>query len=549
MRVLIINTSERIGGAAVAAGRLMESLKNNGIKAKMLVRDKQTDQISVVGLKGSWLHVWKFMWERIVIWKANRFKKNDLFAVDIANTGTDITSLPEFQQADVIHLHWINQGMLSLNTIRKILTSGKPVVWTMHDMWPCTGICHYARECRNYEQECHHCPYIYGGGGKKDLSTQISVVGLKGSWLHVWKFMWERIVIWKANRFKKNDLFAVDIANTGTDITSLPEFQQADVIHLHWINQGMLSLNTIRKILTSGKPVVWTMHDMWPCTGICHYARECRNYEQECHHCPYIYGGGGKKDLSTRIFRKKKEIYSQASITFVGCSRWLAEKAKVSGLLTGQTVISIPNAINTNLFKPHNKQEARRKCRLPQEGKLILFGSVKITDKRKGIDYLIEACKLLAEKHPEWKDSLGVVVFGNQSQQLQDLIPFRVYPLPYIKNEHELVDIYNAVDLFVIPSLEENLPNMVMEAMSCGVPCVGFNTGGIPEMIDHLHNGYVAQRKSSEDLANGIHWVLTEPEYAELSAQACRKAIGNYSESIIAKKYTDVYNKITGKYA
>ena len=325
MRVLIINTSERIGGAAVAAGRLMESLKNNGIKAKMLVRDKQTDQISVVGLKGSWLHVWKFMWERIVIWKANRFKKNDLFAVDIANTGTDITSLPEFQQADVIHLHWINQGMLSLNTIRKILTSGKPVVWTMHDMWPCTGICHHARECKSYEQECHHCPYIYGGGSKKDLST--------------------------------------------------------------------------------------------------------------------------------RIFRKKKEIYSQASITFVGCSRWLAEKAKVSGLLTGQTVTNIPNAINTNLFKPHNKQEARRKCRLPQEGKLILFGSVKITDKRKGIDYLIEACKLLAEKHPEWKESLGVVVFGNQSQQLQNLIPFRVYPLPYIKNEHELVDIYNAVDLFTIPLL------------------------------------------------------------------------------------------------
>ena len=255
------------------------------------------------------------------------------------------------------------------------------------------------------------------------------------------------------------------------------------------------------------------------------------------------------EEEARRTYLPESSGRRKASITFVGCSRWLAEKAKVSGLLTGQTVISIPNAINTNLFKPHNKQEARRKCRLPQEGKLILFGSVKITDKRKGIDYLIEACKLLAEKHPEWKDSLGVVVFGNQSQQLQDLIPFRVYPLPYIKNEHELVDIYNAVDLFAIPSLEENLPNMVMEAMSCGVPCVGFNTGGIPEMIDHLHNGYVAQRKSSEDLANGIHWVLTEPEYAELSAQACRKAIGNYSESIIAKKYTDVYNKITGKYA
>ena len=119
----------------------MESLKNNGIKAKMLVRDKQTDQISVVRLKSNWLQVWKFMWERIVIWSANRFRRYHLFDVDIANTGTDITSLPEFRQADVIHLHWVNQGMLSLKDIRKILTSGKPVVWTMHDMWPCTGIC------------------------------------------------------------------------------------------------------------------------------------------------------------------------------------------------------------------------------------------------------------------------------------------------------------------------------------------------------------------------------------------------------------------------
>ena len=421
MRVLIINTSERIGGAAVAANRLMESLKNNGIKAKMLVRDKQTDQITVVGLKRNWLQVWKFMWERIVIWKANRFKKNNLFAVDIANTGTDITSLPEFQQADVIHLHWINQGMLSLKNIRKILASGKPVVWTMHDMWPCTGICHHARECRNYEQECHHCPFLYGGGRRKDLST--------------------------------------------------------------------------------------------------------------------------------RIFRKKKEVYSLTPITFVTCSHWLEQKANASALLSGQTVTSIPNPINTNLFKPRNEQEARIKCKLPQSGKLILFGSVKITDKRKGIDYLIESCNLLAEKHPEWKESLGVVVFGNQSQQLQALLPFKVYPLPYISNEHELVDIYNAVDLFVTPSLEENLPNMIMEAMACGVPCVGFNTGGIPEMIDHLHNGYVAQYKSAEDFANGIQWILTEPEYDEISEQAYRKALANYSEGIIAKKYTDLYNKITGKYA
>ena len=420
MRVLIINTSERIGGAAVAAGRLMESLKNNGIKAKMLVRDKQTDQISVVGLKGSWLHVWKFMWERIVIWKANRFKKNDLFAVDIANTGTDITSLPEFQQADVIHLHWINQGMLSLNTIRKILTSGKPVVWTMHDMWPFTGICHYASDCDKYTQECHYCPLLFKGG---------------------------------------------------------------------------------------------------------------------------------KKDLSYRTFEKKRKLFDGANITFVACSRWLEGMAKQSELLKGQTITNIPNAINTNLFKPRNKKQAREKCHLPQDKKLLLFGSVKITDKRKGIDYLVEACKILASQDPGLSKQLGVVVFGKQAEQYASLFPFPIYPMNYVSNEKELVDIYNAVDLYVTPSLQDNLPNTIVEAMACGIPCVGFNVGGIPQMIDHLHNGYVAEYQSAKDLANGIRWTLTEGEYDNLSEEACRKALSSYSESIISMRYIDIYNKITGSHA
>jgi len=418
MRVLLINTSERIGGAAVAASRLMEALKNHGIKAKLLVRDKQTDHISVVSL----------------------------------------------------------------------------------------------------------------GHNRRT----------------VWKFVWERIVIWKANRFKKNNLFAVDIANTGTDITSLPEFRQADVIHLHWINQGMLSLKNIEKILDSGKPVVWTMHDMWPCTGICHHARECTHYRQACHDCPFIYGGGSKRDLSYRTFKKKMKLYKNRRIHFVTCSRWLEEQAKKSALLRGQNVTSIPNPINVNLFKPHDKKEARTKCGLPQDMKLMLFGSVKITDKRKGIDYLIESCRLLAERHPELKDGLGVVVFGNQSQQLEHLLPFKVYPLDFVSNEHRLTDIYNAVDIFVTPSLEENLPNTIMEAMACGIPCVGFNVGGIPEMIDHLHNGYVAQYKSAEDFANGIYWTLNDPDYASLGEQASRKAVSNYSENIIAKKYIDLYNKATG---
>ncbi|NDV81631.1 glycosyltransferase family 4 protein [Bacteroides sp. 51] len=420
MRVLLINTSERIGGAAIAASRLMESLKNNGIKAKLLVRDKQTEQISVVQLERSWRNIVNFVWERAIIWMANWFKRNNLFAVDIANTGTNITSLPEFQQADIIHLHWINQGMLSLKDIRKILQSGKPVVWTMHDMWPCTGICHHARECTKYQNECHECPFLYKSG---------------------------------------------------------------------------------------------------------------------------------TKDLSYRTFRKKKKLYQTAPMTFVACSRWLEGLAKKSALLTGQTVTSIPNPINTNLFKPRSKEEARRKLNLPKEMPLILFGSVKIKDERKGIHYFIEACNLLAARCPELKETLGIVAFGHKSAYLENQIPFRVYALDYVSNEHDIVNIYNAVNLYATPSLEENLPNTIMEAMACGVPCVGFNVGGIPEMIDHLHNGYVAQYKSAEDFANGLHWTLIDSEYAILSEQAVRKVVSSYSERIIAKKYIDIYNKVTGTHA
>ena len=420
MRVLIINTSERIGGAAIAANRLMEALKNNGIKTKMLVRDKQTDQISVVELKKSWWKVWQFIWERVVIWQANHFKKHNLFAVDIANTGTNITALPEFTQADVIHLHWINQGMLSLTDIRRIIQSGKPIVWTMHDMWPFTGICHYAGDCDKYATQCHNCPQLY-----------------KGS----------------------------------------------------------------------------------------------------------------RKDIAYRTFQKKKKLFEGAQITFVACSRWLESLAKESDLIKGQTITNIPNAINTNLFKPRDKKQAREKCHLPQDKKLLLFGSVKITDKRKGIDYLVSACKQIASSYPDFSKELGVVVFGNQAEQYASLFPFPIYPMNYVSNEKELVDIYNAVDLYVTPSLQDNLPNTIVEAMACGIPCIGFNVGGIPQMIDHLHNGYVAEYQSSKDLANGTHWALTEGEYESLSEEACRKAVSSYSESTIAKKYVEIYNKITGNHA
>ena len=415
MRVLIVNTSENTGGAAVAANRLKEALNNNGIKAKMLVRDKESDDITVAQLNKSWHQKWDFLWERFVIYMRLHFKRDNLFLIDIANAGTDITKTREFKEADVIHLSWINQGMLSLKGIRKILESNKPVVWTMHDLWPASSICHYARNCRNYEKQCGNCPLLPGNGSSNDLSA------------HIWK--------------------------------------------------------------------------------------------------------------------KKSKILERNSILFVTCSRWLADKAKKSGLLSGQKVISIPNPIDSRAFTKENREEARLYAGLPEGKKLILFVSQRVTDKRKGMDYFITAINKMVEAHPEMKDNCGIAILGGKAEELADKLPLPSYPLGYVSEEKKIASIYNSVDLFVLPSLEDNLPNTIMEAMACGVPCVGFNTGGIPEMIDHLKNGYVAEYKSSDDLARGIHWALSEADHQSLSNEAMKKVNQCYSQYAVAMKYIEAYNQ------
>jgi len=417
MKVLLVNTSERTGGAAVACGRLMNALQKQGMEVKMLVRDKQSDNEHITGL------------------------------------------------------------------------------------------------------------------------------GL-GRWSQLWKFVWERIVIWKANHFKKNNLFSVDIANTGTDITVFPEFKEADIIHLHWINQGMLSLKNLEKIFSCGKPVIWTMHDLWPATGICHHPRECEYYHTHCHNCPLLLYHGSKHDLSFRTFKEKLKLMEGKHVHFVACSQWLKGMAEKSALLQGQSIINIPNPLDTKVFKPKDRQSARTRLSLPSDKKLLLFGAVKATDKRKGIDYLIKACRLLVKQDPTLQEQVGIVTFGLLSEGLRKVLPFEVFPQGYVADEETLTDIYSAVNAYVTPSLEENLPNTIMEAMACGTPCVGFHVGGIPEMIDHMQNGYVANYKSAEDLAEGIRWILNHKHIPELRQKAVEKVAANYEEKMVAQQFINLYKNL-----
>ena len=249
-------------------------------------------------------------------------------------------------------------------------------------------------------------------------------------------------------------------------------------------------------------------------------------------------------DLSAKVWRRKQKVLEGQKITFVACSRWLEGEAKASALLQGQRIVSIPNPIDTHVFRPSDKQKAREKLGLPADRKLILFVSQRVTNVNKGMRYLVEACNQLVEEDPELKEKAGVLVLGGHAEEIAPLFKLPVFALDYVSDAHQIATVYSASDVFVLPSLSENLPNTIMESMACGVPCVGFEVGGIPEEIDHQVNGYVAKYKDSDDLARGLHWVLSVADYPALSRSAVAKVLSCYSQDAVAMKYIDIYNKV-----
>ncbi|MDD2327753.1 MAG: glycosyltransferase family 4 protein [bacterium] len=370
---------------------------------------------------------------------------------------------------------------------------------------------------------------------REKLSDNDNVIQVGGNMTNRWNFVAERARIYAHNRFSRKNLFDISIADRGLSVTDHPLFAEADVIHLHWINQGMLSLHEIDRILATRKKVVWTMHDMWPFTGICHHAAGCNRYESGCGNCPYLIAPT-QQDLSRRRFLVKHNTYARGSITFVACSSWLRKLAEKSPLTRGHRLLSIPNPIDTTCYKPTNKKEARDRLGVPQGKKLLLFAAAKASDPRKGTGYLVEASHFLAAQY----EDIHILIAGSRGEEMQQHLGLPSTCMGHLKPD-DMPTLYNAADLYVIPSLQENLPNTIMEAMACGTPCVGFDTGGIPEMIDHRENGYVARHKDAEDLASGIRWALQDVLHENLSANARAKVEEHYAQERVTTEYMKIY--------
>ncbi|MBR8839337.1 MAG: glycosyltransferase family 4 protein [Stigonema ocellatum SAG 48.90 = DSM 106950] len=314
-----------------------------------------------------------------------------------------------------------------------------------------------------------------------------------------------------------------------------------DVINLHWIGDGYLDVKTIAKF---NKPIVWTLHDMWAFTGGCHYSQNCNRYIDSCGACPQLHSQK-HRDLSRSQWQRKVQAWKGSNLTLVSPSEWLAKCAQTSSVFQHVPLEVIPNGLDLSRYKPVNRQIAREFLNLPQAKQLILFGAERSTlDKRKGF-HLLQLTLQNLSRLSSWRDRVELVVFGSSQPDNQIDLGFKSHYLGRLRDDISLSLIYAATDVFIAPSLEDNLPNTVMEAMACGIPCIAFNIGGMPEMIEHQKNGYLAQPYNVDDLVQGIIWILEdEQRHQELSYYARNKVEKEFTLETQARRYLSLFHKI-----
>jgi glycosyltransferase involved in cell wall biosynthesis len=317
---------------------------------------------------------------------------------------------------------------------------------------------------------------------------------------------------------------------------------RGDLVHLHWVAGGFLRPETVASI---GVPIVWTLHDSWAFTGGCHVPGECLRYRDACGACPAL-GSRREGDLSRRLLERKRRAWARASLTIVTPSRWLAEAARSSAALRGARVEVIPNGIDLTRFKPLDRAAARDLLGLPPDKPILLFGGVgSTTDENKGFSLLVEALDRLPADSRARGAELVVVGVSEPERSLKLAVPVRFAgPLA----DEESMALYEAAaDALVLPSRQENQPNMVIESMACGTPTVAFRAAGLPDLVEHERTGFLADPFDSGALARGIAWILEdESRRRRLGEEARRRAERDHCLEGAARRYASLYEALVG---
>lgn len=312
-----------------------------------------------------------------------------------------------------------------------------------------------------------------------------------------------------------------------------------DLINLHWINFGFLRIETLAKLRI---PLVWTFHDMWAFTGGCQYDNECGRYRSACGACPQLKSER-ERDLSRSVWERKRKAWEGLNLTLVSPSRWLADCARSSSLFKDTRMEVIPYGLDLQRFRPLDKRAARDILGLPQDKNLILFGALAPDDRRKGFAHLKEALGRLAADGGAGDTEL--VIFGSGRPERPADLGFPVHYTGRLHDDISLSLLYSAADVFVAPSLQDNLPNTVLEAMACGTPSVAFRIGGMPDMIDHGVNGHLSAPFDTAEMAHGLRDLLGDPrKRSEFGAAARKKAEREYPLARQAEAYRKLYAEI-----
>ena len=348
-----------------------------------------------------------------------------------------------------------------------------------------------------------------------------------------------------------------DISNTifslpypGYDLSALPLVQTADIVNLHWVAHHYQSLLSLQKLFALGKPVVWTLHDQWAFTGGCHCIARCEKYRQDCAPCAQL--ADDPFNLPAAVLRDKIECFRGANLTIVTPSRWLADCARESRLFKDLRVEVIPNSLETDVFSPLPKAIAKESLGLAAESVILLFGAEAGNVRMKGFRELIAAIQCCLEDAESQNlvesDKIRLLCFGHPSDELE-AVAIPVVSLGYLDSDEEIRTAYAAADLFILPSLEDNLPNTMLESMSCGTPVVAFDVGGIPDVIVNGVTGQLAPVGDVRKLGEAILYLIFNPDQREIMGQNCRKAmVEGYSLNIQAQRYLELYQELHQEY-
>lgn len=341
-----------------------------------------------------------------------------------------------------------------------------------------------------------------------------------------------KLAYWLANDI---DLFSSD------HILKTPEFKKADIIHCHNLHSYYFNLNTLKKI-SRLKPVVWTFHDMWPITAHCAHAFDGEINEKGFFACPTLdippaIAWHNEKYLEKR----KKGIYERANFHIVTPSKWLADKVGQS-VLKNKPITVIYNGVDVSIFKPYDREECRRLLGLPLDKQIILVAAKGgQSNPWKGGNYAQDLIKAFIGDSRAFFVDLG----GDTSQNGS----VRVKSVSYVSDPNTLAKYYSASDVLLYPSIADNCPLVVLEAMACGLPVVSFATGGIPELVNHQKTGYIARYKVIDDLTAGVQWMLNRSfqEYLALRQIVTEKINSDFTLEKMADQYLKLYEEMVSK--